>query len=877
MSPSLQDLPAEIILNIIESLRDEQSTREHCQFLNRLGRVNHRLYALLNKTLWKLGKTCALEYGAATNNLDILRTVPRYTEEDPVILYSEPLANQTTLLGGGRLSSSNADLKLTVHLLHLASGYGHLETAKFLLEHGAAGIDQSSRGFCPCVHLFDELLISNHIEQHEPRALAPEWLPLHHALCGRNSSLAIFLLENGAPLHVTGPNGPWLPAMHIAVAHGEIEVVKYLIKRWTANQGEPSPLMTDGQHFTAMHYLAAFCYDFERAQAVIQELGTLGLDADGNFDVDPADAENGPDPDISSPLSVALSLGNFSAARALIEAGASLRLDGGDRAQSGLFYVVSASYTHWAQLRQKEDVWKMERKRVVQHLIFAGPLIEDLGDTTSLMCAAENDFGADTIRLILDFSGVDIDQCSIFGDDKTALMYAAQAHNPITLGALLEAGAEVNFTNHAGFTALDYAESNTNDVSESSTQTVRSLEPKLEVVRLLLRSGANIGILDLDKVHGVRDQNRELGVRRFSNSVLYRDMDQYLRDPERDIPLQYVLEHATSSNLSEESWQRAVESLFHMAMSSTCPFERKMALCKLLADFGRRHGYLIDDHLTNGLEKAILQNIESNNHEFIDLFFALGDEYGVSAHSGVFTREAMLVVALLASARSLREEPLTETVWKLLEDPKCSVVGRIPQYFGATLLHLACEILPAPESVIKLLSSDGSCWDPNGVTSLGQTPLTLLMSRENFIPEISEAVKVLLRLGANPCIKPDRATDALRSQRDTTNLLQPRNGKQLSRCALGLINRYKSATNMQPINEPRSAFWYRFIPRQDSVLEFVSLPTSILSISSVINAHMPLLLNRPQNAIGSPLSKSLPSTSPSPLNSRLILLASVFT
>jgi len=84
--------------------------------------------------------------------------------------------------------------------LHLAAHYGHLETARILLQHGA-----------------DVLAVSRN---------AMVNYPLHAAVAGNHTGMVALLLDNGADVNKQ-QHGGWTP-LHGAVNSGNLEMVKLL-------------------------------------------------------------------------------------------------------------------------------------------------------------------------------------------------------------------------------------------------------------------------------------------------------------------------------------------------------------------------------------------------------------------------------------------------------------------------------------------------------------------------------------------------------------------------------------------------------------------------------------------------------------------------
>ncbi|KAK3900999.1 ankyrin repeat-containing domain protein [Staphylotrichum tortipilum] len=82
------------------------------------------------------------------------------------------------------------------HAIHLAARGGHDEVAELLLRHGA-DVNASSERFCACTPLYGLL---NALENPDPAADRPTWLPLHVAICHSHPATAQLLLAHNASI-----------------------------------------------------------------------------------------------------------------------------------------------------------------------------------------------------------------------------------------------------------------------------------------------------------------------------------------------------------------------------------------------------------------------------------------------------------------------------------------------------------------------------------------------------------------------------------------------------------------------------------------------------------------------------------------------------
>lgn len=120
------------------------------------------------------------------------------------------------------------------HALHLAARGGHNEAVSLLLRHGA-DVNAASERFCACTPLYGLL---NALENPDPAADRPTWLPLHAAICHSHTSTAQLLLAHGASpfMEASTPeddddrcNYTGSTALHHAAAMGLTTLVAHIL------------------------------------------------------------------------------------------------------------------------------------------------------------------------------------------------------------------------------------------------------------------------------------------------------------------------------------------------------------------------------------------------------------------------------------------------------------------------------------------------------------------------------------------------------------------------------------------------------------------------------------------------------------------------
>jgi quinoprotein dehydrogenase-associated probable ABC transporter substrate-binding protein len=221
---------------------------------------------------------------------------------------------------------------------------------------------------------------------------------LGNAVLASDRDRVEFLLGKGAD--IDAPNLQGYPPLHMAARQRDSDMIALLVSRGADVNGRDS----DG--WTALAHAA-----FRNHVPSIDVLARAGANLDAG-------------PPGFTPLAIAIAEGKFFAARALIEAGASVEAPSGKDGLTPLMLVASQPQA---------------RKRAAS--VVQGPSPVDLA---KMLIAKGADVNAATAK------GV------------TALMVASAHNNPPLIGLLLQSGAKLDAKTPDGKTALDIAKANQN-------------------------------------------------------------------------------------------------------------------------------------------------------------------------------------------------------------------------------------------------------------------------------------------------------------------------------------------------------------------------------------------------------------------------------
>ncbi|KAK3318800.1 ankyrin repeat-containing domain protein [Apodospora peruviana] len=760
---SFRSLPAELVLEIAGWLIDERWN------LSALSRTTRFCHSHLRSLLYSHHGRAAVTWAVTKGDLDVLKTAIFHAKENKYILlntsyvWKPPIGDWNMDRNYPGFESLDVDEVYPGRQcgmpLHVACIIGDNRIVACLLDNGAE-MDVPSHRLCRCLYLDDQL--GEYYGDDEALDI-PKWLPLHHAICYNHPDTALLLLERGAPLYVSssGPSrGRYsVTALQSAAAKGLVPVVRHLKERYhnlKAQSAEPGSVKSTVDHIfgydpksadlygnTAMHYVS-LCYDFEAASSIIRDLQDLGLFVD----------ERGGRRD-ATPILLACCMGNFSAARAFLPAGADMEAILEEDVTEDNPYVGpygdstcldNALYARFAGITKKhrqEPEWKKERYELIQDLIRNGVDVEEVpgdGDATPLGIAAERGL-SDELELLLEVGGASVDGMSESG--KTALMAAAQHHRIAAVQILLKAGADVNAMTDFGATAIEFA------VVFARSYLWGPFDNTMEVLlKLLLEHGARVGIptdnLDLGSGpycglvlgHGVSQPrlHQYIHLSFLTRTIMTPSEPSEMKDTVIDV----LFNNSTEANIPKECWQSTVKEVFGL---STPAEPVDLGVCRKLGRFAARLGYVFDDQTLDSIISSILL---TDIPEDIDSLFALGDGERVVTLTGVLTKPALLTVAMmrrwyLGGRNGGRNRE--RVVGKLLESVKDvkGIVGLLKN--KGTLLHLACH--GGHVDHVKTLLDRGC--DLHAMTTQAITPLG-----QAVIEGDSSIVQLLLNRGADP-------------------------------------------------------------------------------------------------------------------------------
>ncbi|KAK4182010.1 ankyrin repeat-containing domain protein [Podospora australis] len=284
----------------------------------------------------------------------------------------------------------------------------------------------------------------------------------------------MLLIERGSPLRLT-PHEPGqfhVTALEAAIAHGKVDLVAYLLARYRQNPADednsPGPVQADT--YAPVHYLA-LCFNFDAVSSIVKQLQEVGVELDVRSRTsDPSER--------ATPLLLACKMGNFTAARALLEAGANTALKLGTR--NCLELALAARRTGWTYWRQTEHQWAQERLTLVDTLAKMGVP----GSEAAVSLAAANGLAAES-KVLLDYQSFDFDvnKSPAEGALPALPQAARKGVAPEILTMLLDAGANVNATGPDGKTALIHAVQN---------------HPDLATITTLVAAGADLNVADFE-------------------------------------------------------------------------------------------------------------------------------------------------------------------------------------------------------------------------------------------------------------------------------------------------------------------------------------------------------------------------------------------
>ena len=574
---------------------------------------------------------------------------------------------------------------------------------------------------------------------------------------------------------------------------------------WGQSADPSDPRSADLYGNTAMHYVS-LCFDFEAACTIVKDLQELGLNVD----------ERGGRRD-ATPLLMACCMGNFSAARAFLRAGAFpeavleedfVEYDGLEGDTTCLDNALYAKHSDRAAKRQSESRWKQERYDFIKELVKAGVDVEELpgtSDATPLGIAAQGGL-EDEVKLLIELGGAYVNGMADAG--KTALMAAAQRKQIGAVRILLEAGAAVNQVTGFGVTAVDFA-------CSAAPHSSPDFNKSEEILKVLLEYGARVGI-PVEDPHAamchrtpcIHDSFLLKMVRRASRTARDDNFDGENENKCINL-LGVLLDHSTEANITRDCWQAATMEAFSPLKSEAA----NPAVCKRLGEFGARLGYVFDDAI---LANIIVKLIVADEPADLEALFLFGDGECVRTVTGVLTKTALLTLILVRQhCEDGNECKLIGALLESVTDVKGTI--RLLKNKG-TLLHLAASGKNV-DHVRTLL--DRGC-DLGAMNLHSMTPLAEAVKGGDI-----KIVKLLLDRGADPYLSNSQMSPPLLP--DTTkDVLQPPSGQRLARALIEMLAKFDCIPSLY-LDEP-------------SPFDIVSFPLCFSPVHVVFCTQITLLI-----------------------------------
>ncbi|KAK0726476.1 hypothetical protein B0T21DRAFT_35007 [Apiosordaria backusii] len=788
-------LPTELLLmihNCIDGIKDApQKQCEKCltginylSSVSTLARLNRRCHSIFSPILFDCcGSIYAIRWAVQNRNVEVLKATLRHATTPEIrrelvnreaYIHLEPEAYRHPV----------RERALT-RPLELACSRGYDEIVSLLLEAGADTTASTTRStprhwYCGCM--------AENLWGGDCRTMNP----LRRAICGEHSSTALLLLQQNAafPDILTTPNSTTLGALCSAIAHGDVAVVDYLLRRLQKLRVE-DPLVENNFEYRverSFESRLASCGNYNAVSAIAGLISRYHVASGAWSEADPDDFNNA--------ALDAIDQGNWVGALALFEAS---RVPMSESvAQDGLEHLMEYwSWTRqywefwphyfgegyvrewddhirdpsfgptWMAQPQDVGVWHMRRTELFEKLVKArvprppwAYIPIELSSERIPLHELEN---------LLALDGIIIPENCYDVETVGPLEWAIADEDVTTLKALLQARLKLEFV------ALDpyvlryqYA---LNRPELKGDIRLQDITLKLEILTLLLESGLqesgqprhwHVDRFDFTGCHMPRCSSLLcLTVGRLGSAAISLEMRDYFQ---RVFDL--LMEKLTHASITEESWRHATA----VALNNPCSLSGE--ICRALGKLAARLGFASNDTSAapcvlavvrpDGLTKTTItpaydeasglcrihSTLSHGNKSQVEALLSLAEGYGrgIPTTAGIIPSSALLLVALQSGKTIMFPERLRAFAGRV----KDLGSGTVPALGHKRLLHIVAYCMPycTPDLWSELLSLSDD-WDFNVVDSFpDNTPFMLLCRSQT--PETIGAIALAISHGADP-------------------------------------------------------------------------------------------------------------------------------
>ncbi len=440
-------LPTELVVLVARLLTPKHQAA--------LAKTSHFFRNILSPTLYTeniaQGRSSCLFWAAQHGVVCTLENALAFGADLNTRFFPQDEATATPADGGDENQDDNEredsakEGRVSYTAISVAARHGQRHIVGWLLNHGA-DINAPASKYCECRYVCSDP--QNVISTYP----MPGWRPLHTAMCHGHTQVAELLLFCGASIHnVSANENIVVPALHGAASHCLVPLIKTLALDADLDVNE-----TDSFGNTALHYA---CLSWVWNAAPVRKLLALGAEID---------ALNN---DGFTPLLYACRKGNFTAALALVHAGANPEPHAGwipGFTDVRPLYYCTRRYRRFTPQPVNKEIaaWESNQIMLLRALIEAGADMEARFNrvwrqkVTSLMLAARHGM-ARAVRVLCE-SGAVVNAAD--DKDRTALYVACESPDTDVTKEMTAEIVEVLLTHGAridmgkrGSTVLDWA------------------------------------------------------------------------------------------------------------------------------------------------------------------------------------------------------------------------------------------------------------------------------------------------------------------------------------------------------------------------------------------------------------------------------------